>query len=77
MSRDFRKEYAEVLEAWERYFPQEPPQQDTFVRSWLRHADVDCILQWIAYAADCHAVSPLRNPGAWITSRLKPKQQIN
>lgn len=67
-----------VQEAWQRLFPDEPPQGEVFIRSWIRHAgDFDNLISWLEYTAECHAARPLKNPGAWITSRLKPQNQVS
>jgi hypothetical protein len=74
VSEEITREILVVADTWKRCFPEQPPQHYVFIRSWLRYADMDTVIQWIEYAAECHnKVSTLRNPGAWITSRINPR----
>jgi hypothetical protein len=75
--RNYQREFVTVQEAWRLMFPDQPPQQETYIRSWLRMAgSLQNLLDWIDYVAEVHKANPLRNPGAWLSSRLsKPQPQ--
>jgi hypothetical protein len=69
------EEIAVVSTLWEMHFPGERVPDESFLWKWIRYHSVDDIAEVLRLASDRHTRRPLRNPGAFVTTTLRAREQ--